>query len=405
MFQRQRDPKRDGLVAPRQKARQELYETNLTSTSKVIDARYPFFVEETIANFPEPNLTNQIPDFLRFEKWHTHEYQKFKFFAYPDQAARLIWRTLLHHLPIWHAILFGTMKAVPARLKGEFGKVIHVPQYPEPLAMLTPKQTHETMERLMEVADKLYIRVGHLVDEAGRTAPTTTKLKLSSGQASLMEIDREVLDNITTALNNKNHFLVAYYSLKLCTTFVHEMAHALALARFPQSLVQFNNICIGNAYLAPSSYTSEIGYEVENRIWGGIVTAIDQSKEQIYTIGNVQHRLKTVLREYPAQNITDRYANNPEYNIDVRGTIPPVHFIWRIPVRWLAEIYQEGFWDRVDRDDKAALSVPKELGFPTNVGSSYTGSLATTRKVPDGYRMEADMTIVRDDWDMVDDLM
>ena len=375
--------------------------TPQSSDLKVIDPNDPFFVEEQLSHFPAPNLQDTIPAFLHKENWKNYSGGPI---LLPDHAMRLIWKIIQQNWPIWHAILLGPVDLVSPLAQGESGTVkFNQLQYGEPLPKLTKKQTVETAHKFMEIADKLQICVRDLSDRFadGTTEWTREKLEFSPGYAAKITIGKRHFDQIRLASETGNTFLLTLHSLTLCNTFLHELAHVVAGARSDSSSDMCHSLerpdfSVGCAHLGDSC-TDEIGFEVENRIWGGIFSTMEMERDNIYTVGCGKTADSTHIplgmRDWPNHPHTAGYVSMNM--IDIRGKINPVHCVWHVSAHWISNLFQEDFWSTVDPNDSTALRMPKDLGFPSHASSAYPGAFSLARAVPEGFTWTSQLNIRR----------
>ncbi|KAI5362922.1 hypothetical protein Slin14017_G066030 [Septoria linicola] len=286
----------------------------------------------------------------------------------PEQAMRLVSRIIRHTWPIWHAILCSDVSL----FYEENGKTTIA--FPEPVAKITEDNLEATMSAFEEVA--AHITFIWNPNEDGVTLPERDiLLPTLPGVGSLIAIPKHLLNHLKQAESTQDHIWTAWLNFEIASLIVHELAHACTIAATPIDLEpELSNLA--DAYLGPHVATSEIGFEVEQRVWGGIPYQHDHAHPGQ---GEVRHRpalgnwseapVIFVTCEWPDERVVHEYASADGYGFmraigetagkEVKGE----RTLQEVSTSWLGQLFEERFWRRLDWSDRGALWIPETTGF------------------------------------------
>ncbi|SMY20420.1 unnamed protein product [Zymoseptoria tritici ST99CH_1A5] len=245
-------------------------------------------------------------------------------------------RFISYALPIFHTLLHREPELTPRDGASE----PPVWLYPEPLQDLTQEQEDYTWTFLGRIGPKLK----WIVDEDGangiqgwtrrcRDLPLLSESLEGCGSiiataASEMQVVEDAFQYGTIEDHKE-------YSFDLAVLWLHELSHAIVLAVVPR-LEGAKNEAV---YLGPDASTSEDGFEVENRLFGGRLSGCSERKLNA----------KKVLQEWPDVK-TIRVTREAGFMLLTRGSAESLTREWTI--RWKVEpsywerMFEDGFWTK-----------------------------------------------------------
>lgn len=204
-------------------------------------------------------------------------------FHFPCTGAETINRLFSHvqvqALNITHAILMGPTSTVMTD-----GFVTECFSEPKATAAMLTSAERDSVEMLLdEIITHLNIGFGEtgISDADARTVGDhDQKLPTMPGIASIMVINQHFIDDIETAFAENNIMAQQYHMFALVRVLTHEFAHVLDMAARTAE-TSHNGAFLG------STRTEEVGFEFENKLFGGIITAaphrIIHSRDVFYT--------------------------------------------------------------------------------------------------------------------------
>lgn len=364
-----------------------------------------FFEEERLSGVSHPSLSNPIPRFLNFGNWEDDQDDSPKYAA---QAFRLVSRTIEQNLPIFHTILAGSQTPCsPSPLHANKKTSL---QFREPRKTLNTQEMIDTRCKLEEMMDQTTFYV--LADIPGRPTRGMTSvcpgrnMSTLPGSGCSIGISSRLFEPLMRREVMENPLLSTHYNFMVATTILHELAHAAVYAATPQDMG--DNVIGGDGYIGCSSSCSEIGFDMENRLWGGIPSTritrhttngkqdVDLEHICYSTSENHKFRSAMVLRDWPDAFPVHAYGDL----VTVRREGKSIHNIWRVSFNWLQQLFRDDFWEslRSGSYDQDALKMPKTLGMPEHDIRDWSvdkqaAKLAVKSILPPGYMWTADLTI------------
>lgn len=308
----------------------------------------PFFTPEFAGPLVAPSLTAPLDPRLSNST-----------FLLPCAGSQLILSLFAHFLeqalPIFHTLLIQTAdtRLVAGRM---------VAYFPEPqasTAMLTPNQRDMTLYYLTEVIGQLNVTVGPTVNDAGGTTsiqPTRTITNFP-GRGSTITISSLKTQKLNEAFANDQTMAQQVYMFDLAVLLMHELSHAITMAVLPIGWG-------GNCFLG-TGHTDEIGYEVENRLFGGLM---QKDAGAIYgPAWNECFDHMLVQREWPHPHTLDTYRRTPEFStlLTQGPEVSRITRIWKVPFSYINGMFLDSFWVDVPYREPNALHLWREKGLIT----------------------------------------
>ena len=359
-----------------------------------------FFDEERLSGLSGSCLTNDIPRYLKLSNWEDDQDDSPKYAA---QAFRLVDRTLQQSLPIWHAILCGgPVPCSPSPPRGNKNTWV---QFREPRKSLNAQEINDTECKLEEMLEMttFYVLADIPGNPGGRTSPRADrKMTKLPGLGCSIGIRSFYFEQLGLKEVKENPLRSLYYNFIVASNILHELAHAAVLAAVPEDM-RATTGSGGNGHLGFSSHCSEIGFEMESRLWGGIMSTRtikreDLKREHVCYSTSENHAFGSaiVLRDWPDAPMVDRYGPN---KVSVRRKVKPVRNIWRVSFHWLQKLFRDDFWQSLDTgSDQDSLQMPKMLGIPEHGIRDWSTDkqalkVAAKAILPAGYMWTAALTI------------
>ncbi|SMR43095.1 unnamed protein product [Zymoseptoria tritici ST99CH_1E4] len=312
-------------------------------------------------------------------------------------AIRLYMHFLDCALPIFHTLL-----REPALLLRKTPSKPRVWLYPEPLLDLTAEQKSRTWTQLGEIGKKVYWVVG-VADEYGlKPSDEGNTLALSDRplhDAGLVGLGSRITTNLTmmqaveNAANSEGQKL---HMFNLAVLWLHEISHAVANAVLPATRQE-------KMFLGPWSSTSEDGFEVEDRLFGG--RFVECHKPILNT--------PMVLQEWPDVETLRTYQQSGE-PILTRGSAEKLTrewtVQWRVEPSYWERMFEEDFWKKdlmVGRSD--ALWPDKNVGVLRHFdgGEQFEEEEETVERELEieGYERRCNGLFVRKGWEIETETM
>lgn len=230
--------------------------------------------------------------------------------------------------------------------------------FPEPVAspaMLSTNQLNTTIAFLIYVVQNITVDIKTLVGGTGGVTTNIPSHSLSPhlhGVGSTISIAQASVDRLVGAPTD-NVMLKQYMMFDIARTFIHELAHAYAFAVLPEDQMGF--CFLGNGF------TSEIGFEFENRLFGGIFAREDGDTFSPEDFNSLD--FSTVLREWPNPHICEAYRLSTFDDIYVRGHVSAVTRKWRVPWDYFASKFHDPFWVRLPTLGNNPLWPVRQIGL------------------------------------------
>ncbi|KAK6428497.1 hypothetical protein LTR95_015357 [Oleoguttula sp. CCFEE 5521] len=254
----------------------------------------------------------------------------------------------------------------------------------------------------------------HENPDDGRTYLTRQQeIKVDAALAELADMHDEVQQEIylflkiilNEAREKYDPPLVMAWQFQLALELVHEICHALFIARCGNSPEGDTDIFVRNDALA------EVGFAMEDRLLGGHLSLL-YDEDKVYDKGHVSCHMKAdgkpsrsngimVLWDWPCVAIKDQYyhqglalwARKSGSQLTKTKDIG-----WRIPLSCLEPFFMTAFWEQAEPDTHFAREVGRAFKADSE-GQRDFASLTQKEKgelLPAGYRVrEANGDIVR----------
>ncbi|OQO09707.1 hypothetical protein B0A48_05110 [Cryoendolithus antarcticus] len=272
--------------------------------------------------------------------------------------------------------------------------------------LLTRQQEVRVNEALAELADMARfvdddkLAKGHGTTEVDEIRGSNTKATHLTGVCSTTKYSRKNLLFLKIILNGAREKydppLVMAWQFQLALELVHEVCHALFIARCGNSPEGDTDIFFRNDALA------EVGFAMEDRLLGGHLSLLyDQDK--VYDKGHVSCHMKAdgkpsrfigimVLWDWPCVAVKNQYYHHG-LALWARKSGPQMtktkDIGWRIPLSWLEPFFTTAFWELTEPD----LHFRRETGRAFKAdkeGQRDFASLTEKEKrelLPVGYRV------------------
>ena len=192
--------------------------------------------------------------------------------------------------------------------------------------------------------------------EKNRPLPTEVFPVPNIGHASTIRVSQRMYDGVIKAVRdhrkdpdcsfNQDRLFAGFFGL--ATTLVHELAHAVSMARWPDERV-FNMPFENRLF-------SEAGYDWESCVFDGIVQSLGAY---------------AWLTEWPAGEKVEPYLRRRGTDIGVTGSFEALTSAdhsnaWMIPPCFIRVLFQKKFWQTTYPSlGDAAFDFPRLLGFRT----------------------------------------
>ncbi|KJX98588.1 hypothetical protein TI39_contig403g00005 [Zymoseptoria brevis] len=262
-----------------------------------------------------------------------------------DSAIRLYLHFVDHALPIFHSLLH----CMPTLASRKDESDVKEWTFPEPLITLTAEQkaiTWEYMGRLgreieWKEASREEMNKGgkKMVPEGECTLRPDRPLQSRGllGFGSTITTSRKLVQHVEASARTGDSRKHQWCSFDLATTWLHELSHAVEHAVLPG--VEWNDV-----FLGPGAKTSETGFEVEGRVFGGRFNTRN---------GNVglprADTGEVWMREWPDLMTIHEYWNDDNRLI---ARLPATELErlwvkqWRIDWRFVEKMFEDQFWQK-----------------------------------------------------------
>jgi hypothetical protein len=141
--------------------------------------------------------------------------------------------------------------------------------------------------------------------------------------------------NLQRAVSQGNVMAQQYWTFRIAHTLFHELAHAIAYAVVP---IDFSGQCF-----LGRDYTTEIGFEFERRVFGGLIALNPQPDEAAIVNGDI------FLHTWPHPSMLHWYnTTGGIQHVFTRDDLSPPSRVlchWTVPISYLNSLFQDDFWD------------------------------------------------------------
>ncbi|KAF2217035.1 hypothetical protein CERZMDRAFT_81018 [Cercospora zeae-maydis SCOH1-5] len=328
------------------------------------------------ASVPAPSLSATDNPFSRIHlagEFSPSTGKRLTRFTLPLQAKELVWRAIEHSWPIWHSCLSGEDTFSRMLLLGKTEKPGFT-VFSEPLPALSSQQVQWTRAKMEELLSACFFAI-HLdnptpVARALRHVPLPTL----PGTASEILFPESMFNQLAEAEDANDTLWLTYLNFELASTILHELGHACATASVSRAR-SFELGSDGCDHLGPDSQISEIGFDIERRLWGGVPTQVefDDSLRMISKLefrcyyrphDDFLHRVPMTLMmtNWPDKEIVESYP----VKLHVRGELEGGHKAWFMEIPWMVDLFREEFWEAQGGGEArlAPMSMPKYTVVP-----------------------------------------
>lgn len=323
-------------------------------------------------------------------------------FDLPCAGSQTILKLFAHvqaqSLHIIHAMLAEPKEPQPPAVVVGDKKITSLPEPKSCTAKLTASEREQVEVFLEDIISqtKLEIDRSHMAHYGMCEMRPERPLKTLPGCGSNISIGYNAIDAIAQAFASGNIMAQQYWIFQCVTSLVHEFGHALE-----------NAIRGGDwrrRFWLGDGHTSEMDYELENRIFGGILTTIhagDGSNlgHECCTSGPKGLQLDAMVLsvEWPSTcKIGDYDHMQTGLEYPTQGPEPPKLFHeWKVPFEYVNQMFQDSFWGEHLSENGRALHPPRHTAFLKVMGN-YTAARLLTPGDPraevlvlDGYRLDS----------------
>ncbi|TKA25187.1 hypothetical protein B0A50_05885 [Salinomyces thailandicus] len=313
------------------------------------------------------------------------------FYLAYEPAFRLATLLIEASLPFFHTLMYGEFIVLRrARESSHWRQILCINEVKE----LTEQQAQRTRRALQKLAGSIRFNVNEARDAS---VCTYEKNPLTDKWVASILIDPVLDEEIDFIFTNPTD--IAYWSathVDAATTLMHELAHAVRMLRHGRGCDVFFE---GN-------YTSEEGFELEKRLFGGVV---DEDTGYYILPDGTRSRLKNmkILLDWPDAGLIGNYKET-NLAMSTIGEVPKVSVKWNTRMSHFINLLQTSWWvTEYGRRGSEALRFEKiqgqriffnnvfSVGGITEVFDPRKASEAANREsIPKGYRVDSKGLIV-----------
>lgn len=190
---------------------------------------------------------------------------------------------------------------------------------------------------------------------------TFTDKTFPNGTRSQVRISSTMYEGLKEAIKFRDVPSILKWQFELAIMLVHESAHAYENL-FHGKSVDFH--FLGNDII------TERGFEVEAVLFGGHLTMIYEERSSLVSRKYVHHSQSSFLKgvlvlwEYPYQGVVEAYRGGG--GLEVRSEPEdrrPLDIAWRVPITYLAQLFDDNFWTNTVSVVPSALLPPCKVGY------------------------------------------
>jgi hypothetical protein len=235
--------------------------------------------------------------------------------------------------------------------------------FPEPKAsagMLTDFERRSTQHHLELVIAQLDVATepadpttgGHCTRRPERT------FDLLQGCGSTITINLHAIQQLNEAFAAGNQVAQEYWMYTIVVTMCHELAHALANAVLPRGF---------ETYMGTPTYTTELGFEFEHRLFGGHVQLMTGAGRTFSPLGALDGLV--VQKQWPSLDTIAVYNTRHSclgggtQRILYRPDIPRQYISWNVSFDYITRMFQDDFWRNLEAAGPNPLHPPRSTGF------------------------------------------
>ncbi|SMR45258.1 unnamed protein product [Zymoseptoria tritici ST99CH_3D1] len=255
-------------------------------------------------------------------------------------ATQLCTHPLDHALPVFHCLIHTVPKLLPRKRASDPRTWI----YPEPLLTLTKEQKESTWHYMRQIGEAVDWVVSepnakkglHESDEGMATIQRTRPLLRCGlmGHGATITTSVNMVRAAEDAARSGNDAAgEKWHSSQLAILWLHEMSHAVVHAVLPADPGTPEHVFLGTA-----TPTAEVGFEVEQRIFGG---TMGLQRDLVPWAGGVY------LEEWPDSQ-TLAYHREMGDLIETRGSSRALtkewNVVWKVESDFWERMFEEEFW-------------------------------------------------------------
>lgn len=213
-----------------------------------------------------------------------------------------------------------------------------IAHFPEPKAyggLLTQAQKDLTWSRLGELIEGTQFKVAEMKSD-GMCEMATNQHSDFPGRGSIISISKQNIDKANKAFADRNHMLHQYWMFYIAYTLLHELGHAMTFLALP---IGYQGKCFLGHGL-----TSEIGFEIQSRVFGGIFDQETGSASSPDPLKHLEFRL--VQRDWPNPHTLDLYRLDPDLEEILLRVPEPQRTIpsWKVNFSYINQMFQDTYW-------------------------------------------------------------
>ncbi|GIZ41640.1 hypothetical protein CKM354_000493900 [Cercospora kikuchii] len=330
---------------------------------------------EDHSSLPAPSLSarpSALEDQELVGRYHEDHGMMPTRYKLPLQAKRLAWRAIEHSLPIWYSLLagedFSTRSWVPKE-----GESTGFTLFSEPLQKLSSLQALQVRARLQTLLSNCTFAIEPNAKSNHSDGNHSRPLAGLPGVGSDIFLSDEIFIQLEDAELANDTLWLTWLNFELASTILHELAHACVTASTTRDRRTALGSCCGD-HLGNST-VSEIGYEVEYRLWGGLPSQFDfdATPRMMEALGGKcyyrpdvdfpsrQVPMALTMIEWPDVETVERYPT-----VHRRVELDSVRKAWMIEIPWLVDLFRDEFWERDGGGNRLPLrsAMPKKVEVP-----------------------------------------
>lgn len=276
----------------------------------------------------------------------------------------------------------------------------------DPDVEVAAPQIDDVKRSLNQLAKHCHYRIAKEVENQGTTAPLNQTHQIArypSGCKSEMRISRIGFDKLVEVAG-KSPIDVPYLltlQFEMAVLLLHELVHACW---------HFVNGSEGQNPFFGDSIINELGFEMENVLFGGHLTRIyhDEAAVKRYKHNNKKSLLRGIVAvwDWPYQLQAQNYIKDKAVDLLYRKEPIEVRSLdraWRVELQFLQQLFTDDFGEDISLEKSKVLTPQRTQGFCFRVtynDKCIPVSGAKTKKdekmyIPAGYRRLASGDIVR----------
>ncbi|KAK0858499.1 hypothetical protein LTS02_009763 [Friedmanniomyces endolithicus] len=327
-------------------------------------------IEDVARDFYTPDLHNAI-DPMYQEKNFAHDIE----YKYIEMSARLATR-YLQTAETWSAIdkIVNTRQKDLTKLEEKNDSGQNHYAYPSASKLTLAARQQGVQNALAQVARTVRFLLASATDLSGSTADTTYVETVPGGDQSgkpqwhgEIRLDKQSYRELVACTKSKDdpvRLLILQW--QFATSLIHESTHAICFTKWTQGNNYNEKFFDADATKAPFA---EAGFEVEHRLFGGIMQMIFNNEYKDSRVFRYRYPDGTLSRQQ-GKLVVFPWPNNTTWNIyKGRGInrrpqvkLPKVDLVWRVDVHQLASHFRTSTWNKVAQSGIKVLHLDRTSG-------------------------------------------